>query len=81
MVAGWRVGVLVASWAWCHLVVALGTRAGLVGALWRGGSIGGKLVCVVPAETRSEGAILGGREKEAVALERVWSGVKLGLPQ
>lgn len=60
MVAGRRVGVLVASWAWCHLVVALGAGAGLVGALWRRGGIGGKLVCVIPAETRNKEGICWG---------------------
>ena len=54
MVAGWRVGVLVARWAWRHLVVALGAGAGLVGALRGGGGIGGELVCVVPAESKTE---------------------------
>lgn len=52
VVAGWGVGVLVACWAWRHLVVALGAGAGLVGALRGGGCIGGELVCVVPAEIR-----------------------------
>lgn len=55
MVAGWRVGVLVACWAWRHLVVTLGAGAGLVGALWGGGGIGGELVCVVPGESKTEG--------------------------
>lgn len=54
MVAGWRMGVLVACRAWCHLVVALGAGAGLVGALRGWGSIGGELVCVVPAKTKGE---------------------------
>ena len=47
MVAGWGVGILIACWTWRHLVVALRAGAGLVGALWGGGRIGGKLVCVV----------------------------------
>lgn len=69
MVAGWGVGILVACWAWRHLVVALGTGAGLVGTLWGGGSIGRELVCVVPAETGKKGAFVGaGRGKEAVAV-------------
>jgi hypothetical protein len=54
VVAGWRVCVLVACWAWCHLVVALGAGAGLVGALWGGGGIGRELIGVVPANTGEE---------------------------
>lgn len=45
-------GVLIARWTWCHLVVALGAGAGLVRPLWGGGSVGGELVCVVPVDRR-----------------------------
>lgn len=80
VVAGRRVGVLVAGWAWRHLVVALGAGAGLVGALRRGGCIGGELVCVVPAETRNEGGTCWGsrEEKEVVAVGRAWAGANQG---
>lgn len=73
MVAGWRVGVLVPCWAWRHLVVALGAGAGLVGALRRGGSIGGELVCVVPGESEQKGALAGDgvEEKKVMAVGRV----------
>lgn len=81
VVAGWRMGVLVASWTWCHLVVALGTRAGLVGALWRGGSIGGKLVCVVPAETKSKGTICSGQKRGSGGIGESLGRGKLGLTQ
>lgn len=52
MVAGWRVGVLVAHGAGGHLVVALGAGAGLVGALRRRHGVRGELVGVVPAGAR-----------------------------
>ena len=81
MVAGWGVGILIACWTWRHLVVALRAGAGLVGALRGGGRIGGKLVCVVPAETRSESGISWGHQKvrEGTSLVVQWLRIRLAM--